>query len=53
MRVLDDGSSARQPAAPRRSKQASCGLTATQAGPAASMAAAAVRRDRDGGALGR
>ena len=33
-------SSTRQPCAPRRSKQASCGLTATQAGPAASMAAA-------------
>ena len=28
-----------QPGAPRRSKQASCGLTATQAGPAASIAA--------------
>ena len=32
--------SAVQPGAPRRSKQASCGLTATQAGPAASMSAA-------------
>ena len=32
-------SSASQPAEPRRSKQASCGLTATQAGPAASISA--------------
>src|SRR4051794_25644568 len=32
-------SSACQPAAPRRSKQATCGLTATHAGPAASMTA--------------
>ena len=32
-------SSASQPGAPRRSKQASWGLTATQAGPAASIAA--------------
>ena len=32
-------SSASQPANPRRSKQASCGLTATQAGPAASISA--------------
>ena len=31
--------SASQPAAPRRSKQASCGLTATHAGPAASITA--------------
>src|SRR3954468_23792492 len=32
-------SSASQPGAPRRSKHASCGLTATQAGPAASISA--------------
>ena len=32
-------SSASQPGAPSRSKQASCGLTATQAGPAATIAA--------------
>ena len=37
-------SSAAQPGAPRRSKQASCGLTATQAGPARSIRRAAVRR---------
>jgi hypothetical protein len=32
-------SSAAQPGAPRRSKQASCGLIATQAGPARSISA--------------
>jgi hypothetical protein len=39
----------REPAgAPRRSKHASCGLTATQAGPAASISAQAVREHRRG-----
>ena len=54
VRVLDDALQRRASrAAPRRSKQASCGLTATQAGPAASIGRRAVRGDRDGGALGR
>ena len=45
--------SARQPGAPRRSKQASWGLTATQAGPAALDQLAAVGDDSIGGALRR
>ena len=38
--------SAAQPGAPSRSKQASCGLTATQAGPARSISAGSARRPR-------
>ena len=45
--------SARHPGAPSRSKQASCGLTATQAGPALLDQLAAVGDDRVGGSLGR
>ena len=43
--------SARQPGAPSRSKQASCGFTATQAGPAISIRRAAVLEDGRGGAV--
>ena len=38
--VVDDEPSASRPGAPRRSKQASCGLTATTASPTASITAA-------------
>ena len=44
---------AAQPGAPSRSKQASCGLTATQALPAASMAATQWARDGRGSRGGR
>ncbi len=44
--ACDDRSSAAQPGAPRRSKHASCGLTATHAGPAASIAARSAARPR-------